>query len=78
MKIIIIAAAVVLLPPILYVGYVFISEWIAVKAAPREEMLLCAKHGPIRMNGTIDFYGQRYCGLCFHQRLESAERGEFK
>ena len=61
-----------------YLAYVIFSGWAEVKAAPREEMLMCDKHGPIRQNGTIDFFGSRFCGLCFHEKLSAAERGIVK
>lgn len=59
----------------LYVGWAILSTWLAVKAAPREEMLLCPVHGPIRKSNAIDFMGEPFCSICFHQRLSSAERG---
>jgi hypothetical protein len=61
---------------LLYLGYVVLSAYLGVKASPREPMFLCPKHGPIREKGIIDFFGTPYCGLCFHERLGAAERGE--
>jgi hypothetical protein len=58
-----------------YLAYICLEAWTEVKALPREEMFLCHKHGPIKQEGTIDFFGQKACGLCFHEKLQAAEQG---
>jgi hypothetical protein len=62
----------------LYGCYIIIKAYIEVKSAPREPMMMCEKHGPIRAAGTIDFFGTKYCGLCFHDKMKAAERGEIR
>jgi hypothetical protein len=77
-KILIIAGIVLLLLVVGYVGYILFAEWAKVKESPRVPMLLCDKHGPIMEQGTIEFFGTKYCGLCFHQRLSAAEHSAYK
>jgi hypothetical protein len=63
---------------LIFAGYLVWSvlrSWLVVKAAPREPMIFCAKHGPIREQYTIDFMGTKNCAICFHDRLKLAERG---
>lgn len=57
-----------------YLVYIALKALTEVKASPREEMFWCEKHGPIRSGGTIEFVGVKACGICFHQKLSSAER----
>ena len=59
----------------IYPLFLAVRAWIAVKATPREEMFWCSKHGAIRSSGTIEFIGVRSCGLCFHETMRRAERG---
>jgi hypothetical protein len=61
------------------IGYgvaITFKAWAEVKSAPREPMLFCAKHGPIREQYTIDFMGTKNCSICFHERMKSAEAGK--
>lgn len=71
--------AVVLGAVILYVAWVVITTIIETKGAPREEMFLCPKHGPIRAQHCIQFQSSsdtwvKYCSICFHERLTNAEK----
>lgn len=68
---------VVLLIPSLYFAYVCAKGWSLVKEAPRANMFICDKgHGPLPDSALIDFMGQKYCSICFHNNLKRAERGE--
>jgi hypothetical protein len=58
---------------ILYVGWLVFSTYLSVKASPREPMVWCPKHGPIRQAYMINFMGEYYCSICFHDRLKQAE-----
>lgn len=59
---------------------VFVAEllaaWLLVRSAPREEMFLCPKHGPMRQTHTIEFMGTPYCPLCWHERMMTMEKSE--
>jgi hypothetical protein len=55
-------------------GYIWLRAWFEVKGLPRGETYICNKHGPMQKESTISFIGVPYCPLCFHERLQSAER----
>lgn len=66
---------------VVFVGIV-IEAWLEVKAAPREEMVICQHHGPIRSSLLLKMPGfnkndplSGYCPLCFHETLQKAEKG---
>lgn len=62
---------------LLYVLYVVLKGWFLVREAPRADMFICEKgHGPLPKSALINFMGQDYCSICFHQRLKAAERGK--
>ena len=75
---ILIIAGILILAGLGYLAYIGLEAYAEVKAAPREDMLMCEKHGPIRKNGTIDFFGTQFCGLCFHDKMSAAEKGIVK
>jgi hypothetical protein len=58
----------------LYFGGIWINGYLSVRFAPREEMLFCQKHGPLRADSAIDFLGEKVCSICFHSRLVDAEK----
>lgn len=58
-----------------WVAYVLLDSYMSVRSAPREEMIFCPKHGPIRKSAALNFMGHDYCGICFHERLAQAEKG---
>jgi len=60
---------------VFYLGWIVFSSYLATKASPREPMVWCPKHGPIRQQYMITFMGVPYCSICFHERLQAAERG---
>ena len=57
-----------------YLIWVWGGAYVEVKAAPREEMFYCDKHGPIRKQHVIKFLDSDYCPICFHERSSKAER----
>lgn len=57
-----------------YIGYTWLNAYLQTKAWPREPMFICDKHGPINKNYIIQFSGVDYCSLCFHEKLETAEK----
>ena len=64
---------------IVYLVYLVLDTYARAKLAPREAMLMCPKHGPIRKQhiirfqiGPNDFVEQ--CPRCFHDTLSGAER----
>ncbi len=62
-----------------YLGYVFLSGYFLIRAAPREDMFMCPKgHGPLPKSALINFMGEEYCSICFHNKMRQAERGELK
>jgi hypothetical protein len=61
---------------LLYLGYIFLAGWSAVRSAPRADMFICPKgHGPLPESALIDFMGEKHCSICFHNRLKDAEKG---
>lgn len=68
---------ILLLCGIVYVAYVLLKSYDVVKKTPREDMFLCQKgHGPLPKKSLINFMGEDYCPICFHERLKVAEKGE--
>ena len=61
---------------VVYITYLIIDTWTAVKSSPREEMFMCHIHGPIRKMHLIKFMEQEICPSCFHERLRNAEQGK--
>jgi len=63
----------------LYFLYVWFDVYAKVKMAPREEMFMCDKHGPIRKKHIIKFQigpddYVDYCPSCYHQKMSAAEK----
>lgn len=62
-----------------YVVWLLLQGWSIVRGAPREDMFICQKgHGPLPKSALINFMGEEYCSICFHQKMRQAERGELK
>ncbi len=60
-----------------YVVWIVLFGWSVVRSAPREDMFICPKgHGPLPKTALINFMGEEYCSICFHQKIKQAERGE--
>lgn len=53
-----------------------LNGWISTKAAPRVDMFFCDVHGPIPRDGVIRFLDTDTCGICFHNKMKKAERGQ--
>lgn len=65
-----------LLLGLLYVGYLCLSAYLVVRSAPRQDMFICKKgHGPLPKSALINFVGEDYCPICFHQTMKRAEKG---
>jgi hypothetical protein len=59
-----------------YFGYIILKGWSIIRMAPREPMFICDKgHGPLPKSALINFMGEDYCSICFHQRMKAAEKG---
>ncbi len=65
-----------------FAGYgiwIVLTGWSIIRGAPREDMFICQKgHGPLPKSALINFMGEEYCSICFHQKMKQAERGELK
>lgn len=62
--------------PSLYLAYLVFKGWSTIRTAPREDMFLCPKgHGPMSKSVLINFMGEDFCPICFHEKLKAAERG---
>jgi hypothetical protein len=62
-----------------YLIYVVLKAWALVRTAPRMDMFICPKgHGPLAESSLISFMGEKFCPICFHNRLKQAERGELR
>jgi hypothetical protein len=61
----------------LYMVITVVASWLSTKAAPRVDMFLCDIHGPIPREGVIKFMDMDTCGICFHERMRKAEKGQF-
>ena len=66
---------------LLYFGWIYFSAYAYVKQLPRKNMFLCDRHGAISPEYTISFQVgpkeddvQKYCALCFHDKLKKAEQ----
>lgn len=62
-----------------YLGYMYFASYARMRMAPREEMFLCDKHGPIRKKHIIRFQIAadefiEYCPRCYHARMSAAEK----
>jgi len=62
-----------------YIVYLVLDTYARFKLAPREAMLMCPKHGPIRKQhiirfqiGPNEFIEQ--CPRCFHNTLSGSEK----
>jgi hypothetical protein len=61
---------------VLYLLYVALQSYFLVRGAPREDMFICQKgHGPLPKSALINFMGEEYCSICFHQNMKKAEKG---
>lgn len=60
---------------VFYIGYLILGAFLSVKTAPREEMFICDKHGPLRKQHVISFAGIESCPICFHERMKTVEGG---
>jgi hypothetical protein len=61
----------------IYFGGLIFSGWNEARNAPREDMLMCSKHGIMRRKDFITLTGDDaglYCPICFHEKLGAAER----
>lgn len=62
-----------------YLLWTILHSWLLVRGAPREDMFMCPKgHGPLPKSALINFMGEEYCSICFHNKMRQAERGELK
>ena len=62
--------------PLLYFSYLVLKGWAEVRSAPRADMYICPKgHGPLQRSALINFMGEDFCPICFHQKLKAAEEG---
>ena len=57
-----------------YLAYVAFWGWSAVRTMPRQDMFICPKGHMVATDLLIDFLGEKYCPICFHNRLRQAER----
>ena len=57
---------------IIYFAYVVISAYVKVKLSDPVEMHFCQIHGTMLITDTINFSGQRYCAICFNNKLKDA------
>lgn len=55
---------------LLYIAYVYLRAKLEVKAAPREDMFMCDKHGAFRKRHLIKFLDMEYCPLCFDEKMQ--------
>lgn len=76
MKILFVGSLVLVLLAVLYFGYTALRAYLVVRSAPRQDMFICQKgHGPLPKSSLINFVGEDYCPICFHQRMRQAEKG---
>lgn len=62
-----------------YGVWILLTGWSIIRGAPREDMFICPKgHGPLSKSALINFMGEEYCSICFHQKMKQAERGELR
>jgi len=58
----------------LYILVTYIAELIRQKMAPREDMMLCDKHGLFLKKHCITFMDVPYCPRCFHEKQSDMEK----
>lgn len=59
-----------------YLLWIVLYSWFLIRNAPREDMFICQKgHGPLPKSALINFMGEDYCSICFHNRMKDAEKG---
>ena len=62
---------------VLYGLYVILSGYFMIRNSPRENMVICKNgHGPLPQSALIDFMGEKYCSICFHNNMKAAESGK--
>jgi hypothetical protein len=77
MKIILTIFILMGVPILCYFGWLVMHGWSVVRSAPRQDMFLCPKgHGPLPKNALINFMGEDFCPICFHDKLKQAEQGK--
>jgi hypothetical protein len=54
----------------MYLGWCWLSARMEVKAAPREPMFECEKHGVFRRKHLVKFLDNEYCPQCIDERLQ--------
>lgn len=72
----IVAVVALLVVVVGYPSYLLVSAFLEVKGSPREEMVFCQKHGPLRKSNMVMFMEQEVCPTCLHEKLKSAEQGK--
>lgn len=58
-----------------YLAYIMLTAWSFVKTMPREDMFICTAGHMVLKKNLINFMGEDFCPICFHNRLKSAEQG---
>lgn len=61
----------------LYFMALVMDAWLETKAAPREPMFFCPKHGMMRKENTIvliDVTKEPMCPMCFHETMQKASK----
>jgi hypothetical protein len=60
-----------------YFSWTLLKSYLIVRGAPRQDMFICPKgHGPLPKSSLINFLGEDYCSICFHQNIKKAEKGQ--
>ena len=60
-----------------YMVYILLHSFGIVRTTPRQDMFICPKgHGPISKDSLINFLGEDYCPICFHNKMRQAEKGQ--
>lgn len=61
---------VLLASAIVYIGFIYLEAKMEVKAAPREPMFECQKHGIFRKKHLIKFLDTEWCPMCIDERIK--------
>ena len=59
---------------IVYFGSALVEGWIETRAAPREPMFWCHKHGHFRAGHCVPMFNVLVCPTCYHDAIKNAEK----